>query len=36
MVGWHHRVSGYEFEQALVKNREAGHAAVCGIAKSWT
>ena len=28
MVGWHHQFSGHEYEQALVKNREAWHAAV--------
>ena len=32
MVGWHHRLDGYEFEQApeMVKDREAWHAAVHG------
>ena len=34
MVGWHHRLSGHEFEQITslpgetVKDREAGRAAV--------
>ena len=30
MVGWHHRLNGYEFEQTLgvVKDREAWSAAV--------
>ena len=29
MIGWHHRLSGHEFEQALmVKDREARHARV--------
>ena len=29
MTGWHHRLSGHEFEQALtVKGREARHARV--------
>ena len=39
MVGRHHQLDGHEFEQALgvlVMDREAWHAAVYGIAKSWT
>ena len=42
MVGWHHRLNGdklaHEFEQAreLVMDREALHAAVHGVTKSWT
>ena len=38
MVGWHHQLNGYEFEQTLVtvKDREAWHAAVHGITKSQT
>ena len=38
MVGWHHRHDSHEFEQALgvVMNREAWHAAVYGVTKSWT
>ena len=36
MVGWHHRLDGHEFEQAPVKDREAWHVAVHGIAKSRT
>ena len=37
MVGWHHALGGHEFEQALgVMDREARHAAVHGITKSWT
>ena len=38
MVGWHHRLYGHEFEQALGvgDGREAWRAAVLGVAKSWT
>ena len=38
MVGWHHRLSGQEFDQTqeIMKGREVWHAAVLGIAKSWT
>ena len=38
MVGWHHRLNGQEFEQALGvgDGREAWHAAVHGVAKSRT
>ena len=37
MVGWHHRLYGHKFEQALrVGDREAWHAAVHGVTKSWT
>ena len=38
MVGWHHRLDGHEFEQALGvgNDREAWRAAVHGVAKSWT
>ena len=38
MVGWHDWLDGHEFEQALelVMDRQAWHAAVHGIAKSWT
>ena len=35
MVGWHHRLSGHEFEQTLG-DREAWHATVHGVTKSWT
>ena len=39
IIGWHHRLSGYEFEQAPG---DSGHgnlascAAVPGVTKSWT
>ena len=38
MVGWHHWLDGHEFEQALgvVMDREAWHAAIPEVAKSWT
>ena len=38
MVGWHNRLDGHEFEQALgVRDGwEAWHAAVHGVAKSRT
>ena len=38
IVGWHHRLDGHEFEQALVlvMHREALRAAVHGVAKSLT
>ena len=37
MVGWHHRLNGHQFEQALiVKDREAWCAEVHGITKNWT
>ena len=38
MVGWHHWLNGHEFGklQELVMDREAGHAAVHGVTKSWT
>ena len=39
MVGWHHRLNGYEFERTLrelLMDREAWSVAVHGITKSWT
>ena len=38
MVGWNHGLSRHEFEQLqeIVKDREAWHAAVHGVAKSRT
>ena len=37
MVGWYHWLDGLEFEQApgVVMDREAWHAAVWEVAKSW-
>ena len=35
MVGWHHQLSGREFEQApRVGDGQGGLAAVCGVTKS--
>ena len=38
MTGWHHQISGHEFEQIqeIVEDREAWRAAVHGVAKSQT
>ena len=38
MVGWHHQLNGHEFEQTPGDNegQEDWHAAVNGVAKSWT
>ena len=38
MIGWHHPISGYEFEQIweVEKDREAGCAVIDGVAKSDT
>ena len=35
MVGWHHRLSGHEFEQTreIVKDRGARYATVHGVTK---
>ena len=37
MVGWHHRLNGHEFEQALGvgDGQEAWRAALHGVIKSW-
>ena len=29
MVGWHHQLNGYEFEQALGDGEEQGSLACC-------
>ena len=40
MVEWHHQLNRHESEHVslreTVKDREAWHAAVHGVAKSWT
>ena len=36
MVGWHSRLNGYEFEQALGDGEEQGSLAVHGVTKSRT
>ena len=38
MVGWHPQLNEHKFEKALelVMDREARHAAVHGVAKSYT
>ena len=37
MAGWHHQIDGYEFEYlGVMLNREAWHAVIHGVAKSWT
>ena len=38
VVGWHNRLNEHEFEQIqeIMKDREAWHAAVHGVAKSRT
>ena len=36
MAGWHHRLDGPEFEQALAVGDGPWRAAVHGVTKSWT
>ena len=38
MVGWHHRLTGHEFEQApgVAMDMDAWRAAVYGVSKSQT
>ena len=38
MIGRHHQLDGHESEQAqgVMMDREAWHATVHGVAKSWT
>ena len=36
MVGWHHRLDGHGFKQALVIDRKAWFATVHGVAKNQT
>ena len=38
MAGWHHRLDGHGMGElrGLVMDREAGHAAIHGVAKSQT
>ena len=38
MVGWHHRLNGHEFEQALGNDEGRGSLTCCSpwVAKSWT
>ena len=37
MIGWHHRLNGMSLSklQEIVKDREAWHAVVHGVTKSW-
>ena len=38
MVGWHHQLNRYEFEQTPgdILAQGSWHATVHGVAKSWT
>ena len=37
MAGWHHRLDEHEFDlRELVMDREAWHAVIQGVTKSWT
>ena len=39
MVGWHHCLNGHKLsklQEMIVKDREAWHAAIHGVPKSWT
>ena len=38
MVGWHHRLTGHEFEQALGAGERQGSLVCCGhgVTESWT
>ena len=38
LVGWHHQLNGHGFgwTPGVGVDREAWHAAVHGVAKSWT
>ena len=36
MVGWHHRFINLGKFREMMRDREAWHAAVHGVAKSWT
>ena len=35
MDGWYHQLNGHKL-QDMVKDGEAWHAAIHGVAKSWT
>ena len=37
IVGWHHQLSGHEFEQTLGDSEGQGRGATAhGVSKSWT